>query len=131
MRTWTIHLEMTPVAKGRPRFGRHTVFTPKKTKDFETQAKQLMRNQFFLMPLTGALRAEMVFTFPKPKTTKNTRPIGRPDADNVAKAVMDAGNGILWADDAQICELVVVKEYASPVKSPRIVIQLSELRPVV
>ena len=30
-----------------------------------------------------------------------------PDVDNLAKAVLDACNGLLWADDGQVVELVV------------------------
>lgn len=33
------------------------------------------------------------------------------DADNVAKAVLDACNGICWLDDSQICGLIVRKYY--------------------
>lgn len=32
-----------------------------------------------------------------------------PDADNLAKLVMDAGNKLLWADDAQVVDLVEMK----------------------
>jgi len=35
----------------------------------------------------------------------------RPDADNMAKLVMDALNGIAWVDDAQITDLSVQKRY--------------------
>jgi len=33
----------------------------------------------------------------------------KPDADNVAKAVLDACNGILWLDDNQVVDLRVLK----------------------
>ena len=33
----------------------------------------------------------------------------KPDADNEAKLVMDALNGLVWADDAQVVDLHVVK----------------------
>lgn len=33
----------------------------------------------------------------------------RPDADNESKLVMDALNGLVWADDAQVVDLHVVK----------------------
>ena len=38
--------------------------------------------------------------------------MGRPDVDNCSKLVLDALNGILWRDDAQICELSVTRRYA-------------------
>ncbi len=41
------------------------------------------------------------------------RPSGKPDADNFAKAIMDACNGIVWSDDAQVVDLTVSKHYAA------------------
>ena len=40
------------------------------------------------------------------------RPIKRPDIDNCGKNVLDALNGIVYADDKQIVELTVRKYYA-------------------
>jgi Holliday junction resolvase RusA-like endonuclease len=42
-------------------------------------------------------------TAPLPRRPK----VGKPDPDNVAKAFMDAANGILWGDDSQVARLVV------------------------
>ena len=39
------------------------------------------------------------------------RPIGKPDCDNLAKAVMDGCNEVLYFDDAQIVALSVRKRY--------------------
>ena len=36
----------------------------------------------------------------------------KPDFDNMAKAVGDALNGVLWLDDALICDVVIRKMYA-------------------
>jgi Holliday junction resolvase RusA-like endonuclease len=40
------------------------------------------------------------------------RPITRPDCDNMAKCV-DALNGIVWHDDAQVVSLTIDKFYSS------------------
>lgn len=40
------------------------------------------------------------------------RPAVRPDADNYAKLIGDALNGICWRDDALITDLHVLKRYA-------------------
>lgn len=40
-------------------------------------------------------------------------PAVKPDADNLAKAALDACNGIIWRDDALICSLLVKKRYAA------------------
>ena len=57
--------------------------------------------------------------------SKDLRPVGKPDLDNYIKAIMDAGNGILWADDSQVCELHSIKAYGSP----RIEVTVMELLP--
>lgn len=40
------------------------------------------------------------------------RPLKKPDADNVAKAVLDALNGVAYKDDAQVVELLVTKQWS-------------------
>lgn len=44
-------------------------------------------------------------------------PTKRPDVDNLAKLALDACNGIVWLDDAQICALSVVKKYSNTPRS--------------
>jgi Holliday junction resolvase RusA-like endonuclease len=72
-------------------------------------------------PLAGAIRMTLDFTLPIPPSwTKRKqaeasgqfiRPIGKPDTDNLAKAVMDGCNEVLYFDDAQIVALSVRKRY--------------------
>lgn len=38
-------------------------------------------------------------------------PLGRPDVDNLAKAILDAMNGAVYEDDACITDLSVIKRY--------------------
>ena len=38
-------------------------------------------------------------------------PTKKPDADNIAKVICDALNGVAYGDDAQICKLCVSKRY--------------------
>lgn len=45
--------------------------------------------------------------------TGNERPVKKPDADNIAKTVCDALNGLAYGDDTQICQLIVNKTYAA------------------
>lgn len=40
------------------------------------------------------------------------KPCKKPDADNVAKVVLDALNGLAYKDDTQVCSLSVLKKYA-------------------
>lgn len=39
------------------------------------------------------------------------------DVDNVAKAVLDALNGVAWADDRQVSRLVVEKSYGTEART--------------
>ena len=63
--------------------------------------------------LTGPVRVEVLVFAPLPK--KRPKRVVRepytvkPDADNVAKQVLDALNGLAYADDAAVTELVVRK----------------------
>ena len=61
---------------------------------------------------------DAVFVRPKYHKTKRgvkeTAPeIPRQDVDNVAKAVLDALNGVAWVDDTQVRRLVVEKSYGT------------------
>lgn len=128
MRQWSILLEMPPIAKGRPKFGRNGAYTPGKTRKAESEAKALMRSQFIMQPLSGPLRLQLDFVFAKPQKPKHNHwHIVRPDADNLSKLIKDAGNGILWIDDSQVCEMYVRKFYASEGQSPRVVLTVSIL----
>jgi Holliday junction resolvase RusA-like endonuclease len=49
------------------------------------------------------------------------------DADNIAKAVLDAANGILWHDDAQIAQLLVTKMVAAQDTAPCVLVDVREL----
>ncbi len=74
-------------------------------------------------PLDGALRVEMCFYLPRPKSHLSARggvkpsapgwPAGRPDLDKCARAVADGLTaGGIWHDDAQMCVLHAEKLYA-------------------
>lgn len=118
-----IELQGTPVAKGRPRFGRGRVWTPQKTRNFETdlkwQAKLAMHGR---KPIEGPVKVDMLALFEIPKSwpaRKKTdalngvvRPTGKPDIDNLLKTAADALNGIVWVDDAQIVIASISKRYS-------------------
>jgi Holliday junction resolvase RusA-like endonuclease len=129
-----------PVAKGRPRFARQKGFvktyTPKKTVDWEQEiaksARQAMGSQDPLdTPIALSVRVYKTIPVSWSKAKRqqaesgDLRPVNKPDIDNYIKAVMDAGNGILWLDDSQVCELHSIKVYGSP----RIEVTAMELLP--
>lgn len=102
-----------PVAKGRPRITRTGhAYTPTTTRLFENALRALAAPYKPNKPLTGPLHVDVVFRLKKPKKSKNTYPIVRPDTDNFLKAVLDCGNGIFWEDDSQIVEIHAQKVYS-------------------
>ena len=52
------------------------------------------------------------------------RPVQKPDIDNIAKAILDAVKGQIWADDAQVIALTASKRYSD---DPRVEIEIEEL----
>lgn len=107
----TFKIYVHPQAKERPRLGRSRVYTPKKTWGFE----QLLKLKFRMQvrdPLDGPLSLEYNCYFKAPKKNAQKYKTSRPDIDNLLKSVMDAGNEILWKDDAQIVEATVRKFYS-------------------
>ena len=110
----TIPIE--PVAKGRPRMTRtgHT-YTPQKTRDFETEFRAKLIEAVVNYPVFIDCPVKLTVTFylSKPKSATRKRPCVKPDLDNLIKS-MDAANGILWCDDAQITSLIAVKQYGDP-----------------
>jgi len=108
--------------KGRPRFaGAGRVYTPAKTANYETLLRWYMTEQMGdAEPLQGALNVRIAIYRRMPKSWSRAKrrrlgmkmAVGRPDIDNVAKIVGDAGNGVLWRDDAQIAELTIRRLWA-------------------
>ncbi len=103
-------LLLAPVAKGRPRFGNGRTYTPAKTKAFESQFRCELRKQKGFR-VHGPVDVTILFYLKKPQRPKDAFPCVRPDLDNFLKAVLDAANGILWNDDAQIVSLTAHKRY--------------------
>jgi Holliday junction resolvase RusA-like endonuclease len=114
-----------PQGKGRARIGKiagHArMFTPSKTVAYEgliALAAELAADMAGLGgPLDGpvVLEVDIVQTMPeswsKAKRAASLVPIGKPDVDNVVKAVGDGCNGILWHDDKQIAKVVACRRW--------------------
>ena len=86
-----------PLPKSRPRFANGRAYTPKATRDYE----ELLRWHFravFSDPFRGDVAVKIVFMT-----------ASRADVDNLAKAVLDAGNGFLYRDDSQVKALDIRK----------------------
>lgn len=110
---FTIPLE--PVAKGRPRFAKGGIaYTPSKTRKAEQELRFFLSKEFNRPPLDGPLRVFARFTFTRPKSvSESKRPHMqvKPDLSNIWKTIEDAGNDLIWCDDALIVSATVEKNY--------------------
>ena len=118
----TVIYDGTPQAKGRARFGRGHAYTPQATVDYQHDlgwcAKAGMGGR---KPITGPVKITALFELPVPASwskarraaaiAHNIRPTGKPDLDNYMKAALDAINGIVVVDDAQVVEISACKIY--------------------
>lgn len=101
-----------PVGKGRPRFTRAVhAYTPDKTAAYEKHVQSCWRTQSGQGFAGGIpLKASVMAYFPIPKGTskkkaeamEGTFHLSRPDADNLAKAILDALNGHAYPDDSAV-----------------------------
>lgn len=114
-----------PVPKARPRVVRGHAYTPQSTLDYERTVQWCYKAcAQGAPPLTVPCAVEMVFRFPIPASARRkTMPdkikagdpyTSRPDADNLAKAIMDAICGLAFTDDALVVEITARKEYGEP-----------------
>lgn len=127
-------VEGAPRGKARPRVTPNGAYTPRKTKDYEELIRWSYRVKYGAGTLTGEIGAAVTAYFPIPaswpKAKKERaakgeiRPAGKPDADNIAKLVLDSLNGLAYRDDAAIVRLTVEKVYSL---YPRVEIILSEV----
>ena len=129
-----------PIGKGRPRIttrgGSPRAFTPAKTVAYEgliaLAGEQVMAGR---APLEGPVAIAAIATFAVPKSwSKRAREAalagfvahtGRPDLDNIAKAIGDGLNGIAWADDSQVARLSMTKRYGAV---PGLVVTVEPIR---
>lgn len=129
-----------PVGKGRPRFstkgGFPRAYTPAKTESYQKSIKaEYLENYIPLLfaPNTPLLIIVNAF-MPIPKSTSkknrismlegHIRPMKKPDADNILKAVMDALNGVAYEDDKQLVSTTCNKWYS---EVPRTEIIIEEI----
>lgn len=132
--TFTVEGEAIP--QGRPRFTRNGhAYDPEKSRDYKERvafaASWAMRGQEAFpkeIPLKCVIaiwqKMPKRFTKKQKELAENEflRPTVKPDLDNIVKAITDAMNGIVYADDAQIVDLVCGKYYA---QEPRVLVKVS------
>lgn len=91
-------------------------------------------------PMEGPLAVWLVFVFARPKRKPAVIPpsywadgvrISRPvdsDVDNLSKLVLDALNGIAYADDRQVVELTASKCWAAVGEEPCTIVEMGFAR---
>ena len=117
-----------PIAKARPAatiIGGHAhVYTPKRSKEFEYLVKLSAREQMGerapLEAVPLSVTIEYRLTIPSSFSNKKREgaihgfvyPTPKPDIDNLVKATLDGMLGVVFKDDAIICDLIVSKRYS-------------------
>ena len=116
-----------PKGKQRPRVckinGHSVTYTPKQTVEYEKLVKASCRaasRVYFEKDIPLEVKIIAYFAIPK-RTSKNVKklmlegrilPTKKPDGDNIIKIILDALNGEVYNDDAQICRIYFEKKYA-------------------
>ena len=118
-------VNMTPVPQSRPRFAKGGVYEDRKVTDYKTAIRMTARMAMLRdAPVEDAVALKLGFFFAPPKSTPKKKLddflgawyTGRKDVDNLAKAVMDAMNEIVYDDDKQVVSLQCEKRYGIPAR---------------
>lgn len=78
-------------------------------------------------PFDGAIRLELVFLMPIPKSLPKRDPafmLKKPDLDKMTRSVKDALSGVLYVDDKQVVHTDIKKLYA---EAPGVLVRLTPL----
>lgn len=123
----TFYAEGHPKGQPRPkafsRGGHAAVYDPGTAEGWKSQVAIAAKPFLPTEPLACPLSLRLSFFMPRPKAhfrgkdsiLRDTAPgvhTGTPDADNLAKAVMDALTQLgMWRDDGQVAVLTVLKSF--------------------
>lgn len=130
-----------PRGKGRPRFYHGHAVTDVKTRDYEgmvshksgkeMQSLRALFGEEFDKLKDVPCRVELQAFFLVPKSYSRVkrecalngflRP-GKPDADNIIKAILDGMNGVVFNDDAQVYDVSCEKRYSDCIEGVEVVV---------
>lgn len=113
--------------KRRPRFANGRAYVDAKTKADEAAVRAAYAGPKHSGPV--AVRIDVYDALPKsrPKRVEAEPNTAKPDADNVAKAVLDGLNGVAWEDDAQVVSLMVIKHHRTRREQPQTFFTVEEI----
>jgi Holliday junction resolvase RusA-like endonuclease len=130
-----------PIAQPRPRFTTRTgfplVYTPKNSPINHWKKLIILQAKQFKPIDCGALEAEFLFVFPRPKyhfrkgvliATAPKYHTSKPDLDNLIKAALDAlQNSGLISDDCKVAKIISKKVYQENQTKPQMIVSVSKL----
>ena len=129
MKSLTIFVPGLPVAQPRPRAvsfrGHARMYSPGTSNEWKACVIHALRGNAGLFPAGVPLRCDLTFYLPRPKghfgsgrnihalkSSAPKRPTGKPDRDNLDKAVCDAITAAgVWRDDSQVTDGRIRKRY--------------------
>lgn len=130
-----------PTGKGRPRVCRNVTYTPKETKDYETLVRTCYKQKYGdkePIPTKTPVEVEIYAYFKIPKSMPKKQkeliennelfPTVKPDGDNISKIILDALNGLAYADDNQVTDLTIYKQYATTDAAVGVLVNIREKR---
>jgi Holliday junction resolvase RusA-like endonuclease len=113
-----------PRVKARAVGGIAHIYTPPTADGWKSAVRGLARCEYRGPPSRCAFRLKIEFVFARPrshfgtgrnadvlKRTAREHHTQKPDLDNCEKAILDALNGVIWRDDAQIVDLHTTKRW--------------------
>lgn len=127
----TVELFVNGTPKGQPRprafvrGNRAAVYDPGTAEGWKGQVAMAWMATGLDNIIEGVFHVSLDFRFPRPKHHSNSKGIlkpgapdwhtAKPDADNCAKAVLDALTSLnVWKDDALVASLSITKKYGYP-----------------
>lgn len=114
MPRWVFNIH--PVPASRPRVSRYGTYYGKNYTRFRKAAELVIPKTVGKHKPYDAdtnLAVSILIQVPKPKSGTDRR-WPRGDVDNYTKGILDACNGIVWADDDSITKLIVKKVWGDP-----------------
>ena len=106
------------VPQGRPRVYHGVAIDPPQSKKFKSDLALIVKSFGAYKEMSGEVKVKLdIYRHCKSVTSRRYG-----DIDNLAKAVLDALNGVCWQDDSQVAELYVTKNLAD---APRLEIEVT------
>lgn len=133
---YSFEIKEKAIGKQRPRYSSktHRMYTPTKTSTFEEKVKWAFKSKYNIETelSTKPFKAKIIAVFEPAKSLSKKKKekllyseyTKKPDADNIAKIILDSLNEFAYKDDNQVAELLVLKQYGDENK---IIVELEEI----